>query len=260
MDRELYLPDAWAKDHDRRREAGVPEDVGFRSKAELALGMLQRAVDTGFPFTWVTGDAAYGGHPPLRVWLERLGLPYVLGVESTEKFWTWPHSGSVPSTAESLAGLTPASGWRLLSSDEGGPATHEWNRVAVRPVGNPGPGGWLLWRRSPTRRQRLDFHACFGPPGTTLEELVGLVGTQSTAKECCEEAKHGVGLGQYEVRNWEGWYRHMTLCMLAQAFLTVEKSKDGDTGEITSNGLTHAGVGSGSVGPAEKWGKVVAVA
>ena len=127
----------------------------------------------------------------------------------------------------------------------------------VRPLGNPGPGGWLLVRRSRARRQALDFYACFGPPGTTLEDLVRLVGAQSTAHECCEEARHAVGLDQYEMRDWTGWYRHMTLGMLAQAFLNVRKSKDRKWGELYNNGNTTAGTSSGRPEPPEKCRKVV---
>ena len=257
MDRELYLPQVWADDHERRCGAGVPEEVGFHTKAELAQGMLQRAVESGFPFAWVKGDVTYGSHQPLRVWLETHGLPHVLGVEPTEEFWTWPHSGPTPVIADSLARLSPTSEWLLISSKEEDSPTHEWNRVPVRPLGNPGPGCWLLLRRSRARRQALDFHACFGPPGTTLEDLVRLVGAQSTVHECCEEARHAVGLDQYEMRDWTGWYRHMTLGMLAQAFLNVRKSKDRKWGDLYNNGNTRASTSSGWAEPTEKCRKVV---
>ena len=75
LDRELYLPQVWAEDRERRREAGVPEYAGFRTKPQLAQMMLERAVESGIPFGWVTGDEVYGSDRNLRLWLEREGIP-----------------------------------------------------------------------------------------------------------------------------------------------------------------------------------------
>ena len=74
LDRELYLPQVWTEDRERRREAGVPEDVGFRTKPRLAQRMLERALESGVPFDWVAGDQVYGNDRNLRLWLEREGL------------------------------------------------------------------------------------------------------------------------------------------------------------------------------------------
>ena len=87
LDRELYLPQVWAKDWERRREAGVPEHVEFRTKPQLAQMMLERAVGSGIPFGWVTGDEVYGSDRNLRLWLEREGIPHVLAIKSNEKLW-----------------------------------------------------------------------------------------------------------------------------------------------------------------------------
>ena len=91
MDRELYLPRVWADDLERRREAGVPEKVAFRTKPQLARRMLERALEraleSGVPFGWVTGDEVYGNDRNLRRWLERRDVPHVLAVRSNEKLW-----------------------------------------------------------------------------------------------------------------------------------------------------------------------------
>ena len=87
LDRELYLPQEWAADGARRREAGVPEGVVFRTKGQLAQGMIARAVAAGVPFAWVTGDTVYGNDRRLRQWLEEQGLCYVLAVKNNEPLW-----------------------------------------------------------------------------------------------------------------------------------------------------------------------------
>ena len=85
LDRELYLPQGWAENWDRRQEAGVPESVSFHTKGQLAQLMLQRALESGVPFGWFTGDEVYGNDRKLRLWLERLDVPHVLAIKSTEK-------------------------------------------------------------------------------------------------------------------------------------------------------------------------------
>ena len=93
LDRELYLPQVWAEDGERRREAGVPEEVAFRTKPQLAQRMLERAVEGGVPFHWVTGDEVYGNHRNLRLWLEGAGIPHVLAIKSNEKLWALTDEG-----------------------------------------------------------------------------------------------------------------------------------------------------------------------
>ena len=93
LDRELYLPQVWAGDVERRWEAGVPEDVVFRTKPQLAQGMLERALESGVPFGWVTGDEVYGSDRNLRLWLEQEGIPHVLAIKSNEKLWALTDKG-----------------------------------------------------------------------------------------------------------------------------------------------------------------------
>ena len=89
LDRELYLPQVWTEDRERRWEAGVPEDVGFQTKPRLAQCMLERALESGVPFGWVAGDGVYGNDRNLRLWLEREGIAHVLAIKSNEKLWAW---------------------------------------------------------------------------------------------------------------------------------------------------------------------------
>ena len=112
LDRELYLPQVWADDQERREEAGVPEKAAFRTKPQLARGMLERAVESGIPLGWATGDEVYGSDRNLRLWLERRDIPHVLAIKSNEKLWAWTDKGprqSLPPRRRGC-GLT---GWRL---------------------------------------------------------------------------------------------------------------------------------------------------
>ena len=232
LDRELYLPQGWADDRERRVEAGVPESVGFQTKPQLALRMLERAVESGVPFSWVTGDEVYGSDRNLRLWLEREGIPHVLAIKSNEKLWALTEKGPLQVRADRLASQIEESGWVRCSAGNGakGPRVYDWTAVDIRPLKEQGKGYWLLARRSLANPGELAYYVCYGPAGTTLEELARVAGSRWAIEECFEEAKGQVGLDQYEVRKWDGWYRHITLSMLAHAYLAVIKLQAMDQG------------------------------
>ena len=223
LDRELYLPQVWARDWERRREAGVPDSVGFRTKPQLARLMLGRTLESGVPFAWFTGDEVYGSDRKLRLWLEREGIAHVMAMKSNEKLWALTDRGPLQVRADRLAAGVEESAWVRCSAGNGakGPRVYDWAAVDIRPLREPGKGHWLLARRSVAKPGELAFYVCFGPADTTLEELVRVAGTRWAIEECFEEAKGEVGLDQYEVRRWDGWYRHITLAMLALAYLAV---------------------------------------
>ena len=233
LDRELYLPQVWARDRERCREAGVPEDAVFRTKPQLAQLMLGRAVELGVPFTWFTGDEVYGSDRKLRLWLEREEIPHVLAIKSNEKLWALTDKGPLQVRADRLASGLAESGWVRLSAGNGakGPRVYDWAVVEIRPLREPDKGHWLLARRSIAKPGELSYYICFGPAGASLEELIRVAGTRWAIEECFEEAKGEVGLDQYEVRRWDGWHRHITLAMLAQAYLTVIRHQALEQGE-----------------------------
>ena len=233
LDRDLYLPQIWAQDRERREEAGVPEDAVFRTKPQLAQLMLERAADSGVPFSWFTGDEVYGSDRKLRRWLEREEIPHVMAIKSNEKLWAWTEKGPLQVRADRLASGVEESAWVRCSAGNGakGPRVYDWTAVEIRPLREPGKGHWLLARRSLAKPGELAYYLCFGPAGTTLAELVRVAGTRWAIEECFEEAKGEVGLDQYEVRRWEGWHRHITLAMLAHAYLTVIKYQAMEQGE-----------------------------
>ena len=232
LDREVYLPKEWAEDSARRAEAGVPEDVEFETKPQLAKVMLSRAIEAGVPASWVTGDEVYGSDRRLRLWLEQEEMPHVLAIKSTEPLWTDP--GFAQIGAATLAAEVPSDEWVRLSAGDGakGPRIYDWTRVPIRPLKEPGKGYWLLVRRSIAKPEELAYYVCFGPAETTVLELVRVAGRRWAIEEGFEEAKGEVGLDQYEVRKWVGWYRHVTLALLAHAFLAVTRIHADKKGEV----------------------------
>ena len=225
IDRELYLPQSWVDDRTRCRAARVPVEVGFQTKPQLARVMLERALDAGVPASWVTADEVYGGDPALRRWLEGRGASYVLAVKGTEPLGT-ATQGSARATAVQLAAGVPAEQWVTASAGHGakGRRLDAWARLALTAPATAGCTRWLLVRRS-RRDGELAFYTCFGPAETSLLGLVRVAGTRWAVEEGFQQAKTEVGLDHYEVRRWPGWYRHISLALLAHAFLVVTRAK-----------------------------------
>jgi SRSO17 transposase len=223
LDRDLYLPQEWADDPIRRAEGGVPETVAFRTKPQLAQAMLERALQALVPVRWVTGDEVYGSDRRLRVWLEEQDLAHVLAVKSSEPLWVFSPEGPGQIPAAALAARVPADQWQCVSAGNGakGPRLYDWARIRIRPLSDPERGYWLVVRRSRSDPTDLAYYVCYGPKDTTVEELARVAGMRWTIEECLEAAKGEVGLDHYEVRRWVGWYRHVTLALLAHAYLAV---------------------------------------
>jgi SRSO17 transposase len=218
MDRELYLPRSWADDMPRRAAAKVPDPMEFATKPQLARRMIERAVAAKMPFAWITGDEVYGDDRRLRIWLEQEDLHYVLAVASNQ--YVWPDMQG-ESTVARLVEATPQLQWQRLSAGAGakGPRWYEWASIPLLSWRMPGERSLLL-RRS-LSDGKLAYYVCYAPRATPLDALVRVAGMRWTIEECFEAAKGEVGLDQYEVRSWHGWYRHITLSMFAHAFLAV---------------------------------------
>jgi SRSO17 transposase len=222
VDRELYLPKSWTQDPDRCRAAHVPEEVVFATKPELAARMLWRTLDAGLSARWVTGDTVYGSHRPLREGLESRKQAYALAVTCQEQVEVHSERKRV----DRLADEVPPDQWQRLSVGDGskGPREFDWARVELSRPEQDGWQRWLVVRRSLVEGEKPADRAyvlVFAPGATTLAEMATAIGTRWTVEQCFEEGKGEVGLDQYEVRSWQGWYRHITLCMLAHAFLGV---------------------------------------
>jgi SRSO17 transposase len=215
IDRALYLPKGWTDDRERCQKAGIPKEVAFATKPEIARTMLKRAFGAGVPCAWVTGDSVYGGDYQLRRLIEAAGKGYVLQVTSNQ------HLGFVR-VDEWLEDVPDSGGWVRLSAGDGakGPRLYDW---AYLPHSG-GREGWqmaLLIRAKIDRPDELAFFLTLAPADTPLETLVRIAGTRWTIEACFEQAKGEVGLDEYEVRSWTGWHRHVTLAMLAHAYLAV---------------------------------------
>jgi SRSO17 transposase len=228
IDWALYLPRSWTDDPGRCQGAGVPAEVGFATKPQLARDLLERALDAGVPAAWVTADEVYGQDPGLRGWLQNRRQPYVLAVKRSERL------EPAGATAEQLLGRVPADRWLRLSAGDGakGRRMYDWTRVSLAATSPAGMGRWLLVRRSLRDPDELAFYACFGPTGTPLATLVKVAGCRWSIEVGFQTAKSEVGLDHYEVRRWAGWHRHITLALLAHAFLVVVRAgaTDGQRG------------------------------
>jgi SRSO17 transposase len=228
LDRELYLPKVWAEDRERRAEARVGEDVEFATKPELAMRMLGRAIDAQVPAGWVTADEVYGQHSRLRMMLEGRGMPYVLAVPVNQRVIAVVDGKITELRADALAARLPAQAWKKISAGAGskGPREYHWARAAIRPL-EDADSYWLLVRRSLSDPTDLAYYLCHGPERTPLRELVRVAGARWAIEETFQTAKGQVGLDQYQVRRYDSWYRHITLAMLAHAFLTVTTADAG---------------------------------
>src|SRR5215217_2164196 len=227
IDRELYLPRAWTDDRARARAAGIGDEVGFATKPELARRMLQRALDAGVPAGWLTADEIYGQDKRLRVWCEQHGLPYVLATRSTDTVATidWRQR-----RVRALIAELPESAWARRSAGAGahGLRLYDWARIELLAGFDPSWARWVLARRSiPQTREEtpeLAFYVCAGPAETTLEQLIVVAGSRWRIEESFQAAKNEAGLASYQVRDYTAWYRHITLAMLAHAYLSATRA------------------------------------
>lgn len=228
IDRELYLPEEWVEDKQRRERAGVPEEVGMRTKPTLAKEMLQRALDAGVKAGWVLADCVYGDSRRLGMFLEDREQPYVLALSGKAYVWAGLRQHRVGEVLEALGRgeLLPQGGWKHLSAGEGskGPRLYDWTRLPLNPPMQEGFQRWLVVRRSIEDPDELSAYTIFCAEGTPLEKLAKVAGSRWRVEIGFEEAKGEVGLAHYEVRSWVGWYRHITLSLFAHALLAAIRS------------------------------------
>lgn len=246
LDRRLYLPEAWFdQDHRERWEkCGIPDDVSFKTKPELALEMLKAAVAEGtLRFRWVTCDEDYGKDPRFLDAVADLGLWYFAEVPHNTRVWEtrprtavpeWSGRGprptkerlipgeSEPQRVDAIAAL-PADEWQAYLIKEGskGPIVAEFafRRVVAVRDGLPGPEVWLILRRSLGEEPELKTYLSQAPPDTPHTELVRVAGMRWPVETAIQDGKEGLGMDDYMVRSWLGWHHHMTECILAHHFL-----------------------------------------
>ncbi len=221
IDRELYLPEDWCADLSRRNAAHIPETVTFATKPELAKRMLQRAQAAGLPSRWVVADTVYGHSPDLRLWLEEQGYPYALAVPCTEVVCVQTRVGLLLSDVASIAQQAlRARDWQRLSASQGtkGERLFDWARLPIVHGGTTDGRTFLVIRRCLDDPNELAYYLVYAPLQTPLSIMVQAIGARWHIEEDLQATK-ALGLDQYEVRSYVGWYRHITLVMLAYAFL-----------------------------------------
>jgi SRSO17 transposase len=223
IDRELYLPDeSWCADPTRRAGAQVPEKVTFTTRPKQVEGMIARAVVAGVPFAWFAADEEFGQNPGLRTYLETEGIAYAMAVPKNTDISTGAVSSAtgVATLVKHVASRLKPHDWSRRACGIGakGFRVYDWALVDV------GDGHQYVFRRNISDGELGYFH-CYNPRGEPLTELVRIIGARWPIEECFEAAKTEAGLDNYQVRLYHAWYRHITLSMLAMAFLAVMRHK-----------------------------------
>jgi SRSO17 transposase len=251
LDRALYLPKPWCQDRSRLDRAKVPRGVRFYTKPTLAARMLGYAWEHGVPMRWVLGDEVYGNDPKLRDFVADHDRWFVLAVACSTRVWTErPCTEQAPRRSrrttpssrmrlvkgepcsqridQIVASLEPTRWHRLITQyGEKGPIEHDWACLRVVESRNklPGQEYWLLIRRSVTDPTDQKYYFSNAPIEASLQTLAWVASRRYLIEQCFEEAKDDMGMDQYEVRHWHGWYRHITLCMMALAWLVSLRAK-----------------------------------
>jgi SRSO17 transposase len=228
----LYLPEAWASDPVRRAKAGVPEEVGFATKPEIALAQLRAAVAAGIPRGTVLMDTGYGVDGGLRREITALGLAYIAGVQPTTRALPAgdpARSRRAARTASGLAQSLPAAAWQSVTWREGSAdwLSSRYARLRVRTAPargpRPGPEEWLLIEWPADAAEPTGYWLSTLPEAMPLEALVDRAQLRWRIERDYQELKQELGLGHYEGRGWRGFHHHATLCIAAYGFLVSER-------------------------------------
>lgn len=215
LDRRLYLPkESWVADPARCAEAGVPPEVGFKTRPQQVQEMIKAALGAGVAFAWFTADEEFGQNPGLCDYLETNGIPYVMAVPKNTQFTDTTHKTL---QVNELAGALRRNTWQRRACGIGskGHRVYDWALID-----SDTPHHQYLIRRS-INGGELAFYHCYNPHGARFGELVGVAGARWPIEECFGSAKNDVGLDNYQVRTWNAWHRHITLAMLTHTFLAV---------------------------------------
>lgn len=251
----LYLPEVWTQDTERRQQAGVPEEIEFETKPEIALQQIRQALEQKVPAGVVLADAGYGNSTPFRHAITELGLQYVAGVESSTTVWQpgqqplpapprKPGRGAAPKrlqrsadhqplSAKRLACSLPASAWREIGWRPGSQATlrSRFAAVRVRPAHRdykrtePHPEEWLLIEWPKKESEPTKYWLSTLPAKTSMKSLVKMAKHRWIIERDYEELKQELGLGHYEGRGWRGFHHHAVLCIAAYGFLVSERNR-----------------------------------
>jgi SRSO17 transposase len=251
----LYLPEVWTQDTERRQQAGIPEEIEFETKPEIALQQIRQAMEQKVPAGVVLADAGYGNSTPFRHAITELGLQYVVGIESSTTVWQpgqqplpapprKPGRGAAPKrlqrsadhqplSAKQLAFSLPASAWKEIGWRPGSRETlrSRFAAVRVRPAHRdykrtePYPEEWLLIEWPKKESEPTKYWLSTLPAKTSMKSLVKMAKHRWIIERDYEELKQELGLGHYEGRGWRGFHHHAVLCIAAYGFLVSERNR-----------------------------------
>ena len=250
----LYLPEVWAHDKKRRKATGIPPEISFQTKPEIALQQIRTALDREIPRAPVLTDAGYGNDTGFRDGITELGLLYVVGIQSSVSVWKpgqaalpkrkWKGIGRPtkllrrdgqhnPLAVRELAMSLPASAWKTVGWRPGTrkPLRSRFAALRLRPAhrdyesSQPRPEEWLLIEWPKAEAEPTKYWLSTLPVNTPLADLVRLAKQRWIIERDYQELKQELGLGHYEGRGWRGFHHHATLCIAAYGFLVAERSR-----------------------------------
>jgi SRSO17 transposase len=263
----LYLPETWTKDRNRRKKTGVPDEIQFQTKTEIALGQIQRARQRGIPQGVVLADAGYGVDTSFRTALTKMEVAYVVGVQSSVTVWK---PGEQPKPAPARRGGTgrplkllqrdakhqpvsarevavslPAEAWKKVTWRQGVKQKlhSRFAALRVRPAhrdywrAEPHPEEWLLIEWPASEKEPTKYWLSTLPADISLVELVHLAKHRWIIERDYQELKQELGLGHYEGRGWRGFHHHATLCIAAYGFLVAERNRFSPSARTGNLGL-----------------------
>jgi SRSO17 transposase len=264
----VYLPGVWCQDRQRCQEAGVPKEVSFQTKPEIALEQIRQAIEEQVPVGVVLADAGYGKGTEFRTALTQRRLQYVVGIESNATVWgpgqhplpappRKPGRGAPPKrlqrstdhqpiSVKQLAFDLPASAWKEIEWRQGsqGVLRSRFAVVRVRPAHRdykrtePHPEEWLLIEWPQGTSEPTKYWLSTLPEKTSLKALVKMAKHRWIIERDYEELKQELGLGHYEGRGWRGFHHHATLCIAAYGFLVAERNRFSPSARVGHVGLS----------------------
>jgi len=261
----LYLPEVWANDKKRRKVAGIPQEVQFQTKPQIALDQIRQAVEQDIARGIVVADAGYGNDGQFRSGITGLGLEYVVGVQSSTTVWkpgTEPlpplpskqmgrpsrllrrDKDHQPVSAKELALSLPKDSWTSVNWRQGTrqKLRSRFAAVRVRPAhrdywqAEPHAEEWLLMEW-PKGAEPTKYWLSTLPTATKLKLLVATAKQRWIIERDYEELKQELGLGHYEGRGWRGFHHHATLCISAYGFLVAERNRFSPSARTGTLGL-----------------------
>ena len=250
----LYLPEEWAQDSERRGKAGVPKDIRFQTKPQIALHQIRQAAEAGLVRGTILADVAYGNNTQFRAGITALHLSYMVGVQSSTTVWEsgLPALAAKPGkeqgraakllrrdglrqpvSVKQLATPLPTSAWKDVTWRQGTERglRSRFAAVRIRPAhgdsgkAQPHPEEWLLVEWPKGEAEPTQYWLSTLPEKTSLKALVKIAKHRWVIERDYEELKQELGLGHYEGRGWRGFHHHATLCIAAYGFLVAERNR-----------------------------------